>query len=268
MFTDEWGGGTSRTLPRDRPAQLGRECDLRHRRREARVPQLLQDAGGADASQENCVAHLPSHRPGSRSRHLGPGLVPGRRVDRSTSRTRRTRRRSRYFDRGPISATTLVLGGLWSTYYYNGAVYGSEIARGFDVVGLMPTAELSENEIDAAAEVELERLTPQHQPRLINPPSFAIVRSFRRPARPGRCDRRGDARPGRRSSSTGPRASAARQAEGAAQPNAHREPGSARRRAVRRAARGAPRPRGRLGETRGMGRPSGAPSRHPVLPRR
>ena len=25
-----------------------------------------------------------------------------------------------YFDRGPISATSLVFGGFWSTYWYNG----------------------------------------------------------------------------------------------------------------------------------------------------
>ena len=83
-----------------------------------------------------------------------------------------------YYDRGPISGTSLVLGGLWSTYYYNGAIYGSEIAR-FDVWALTPTADLSQNEIDAAAEVRLDRLTPQHQPRLVNPPSFAVVRSYR-----------------------------------------------------------------------------------------
>jgi hypothetical protein len=26
-----------------------------------------------------------------------------------------------------------VLGGFWSSYYYNGFIYGSEIQRGFDV---------------------------------------------------------------------------------------------------------------------------------------
>ena len=35
-------------LPRDRSAQLGRRRDLRHRRQEADVRRLLQDAGGAD----------------------------------------------------------------------------------------------------------------------------------------------------------------------------------------------------------------------------
>jgi len=83
-----------------------------------------------------------------------------------------------YFDRGPVSSSTLVLGGLWSSYYFNGFVYGSEIARGLDVWALTPTEHLSQNEIDAAAEVELERLTPQHQPQFANAPSFAVVRSY------------------------------------------------------------------------------------------
>lgn len=61
---------------------------------------------------------------------------------------------------GPISTgTNLILGGLWSTYF-NGAVCGSEIAHGFDVWRLAPTPELSQNEIDAAAEVHLEPDAP------------------------------------------------------------------------------------------------------------
>ena len=38
-----------------------------------------------------------------------------------------------WFDRGPYNDTRLVLGGFWSSYYYNGFIYGSEIQRGFDV---------------------------------------------------------------------------------------------------------------------------------------
>jgi hypothetical protein len=38
-----------------------------------------------------------------------------------------------WFDRGPYNDSRLVLGGFWSTYYYNGFIYGSEIQRGFDV---------------------------------------------------------------------------------------------------------------------------------------
>ena len=128
-------------------------------------------------NQENCVAHLPSLIP-----------VPGRDIlvqawyqagvsvmDFTDSANPKE---IAYYDRGPISGTSLVLGGLWSTYYYDGAVYGSEIARGFDAWGLTPNTELSQNEIEAAAEVQIDRLTPQHQPQLVNEPSFAVVRSY------------------------------------------------------------------------------------------
>ena len=35
-----------------------------------------------------------------------------------------------YFDRGSIDPNTLLLGGHWSAYWYNGNIYASEIARG------------------------------------------------------------------------------------------------------------------------------------------
>jgi len=38
-----------------------------------------------------------------------------------------------WFDRGPLDAATLVIGGNWSTYWYNGYIYSNEIQRGFDV---------------------------------------------------------------------------------------------------------------------------------------
>ena len=84
-----------------------------------------------------------------------------------------------YFDRGPVSATRLVLGGFWSTYWYNGETYGSELARGFDVTGLTPTAQISANEIAAAREVQWDRLNVQHQQRITWEPSFAVARSDR-----------------------------------------------------------------------------------------
>ena len=55
-----------------------------------------------------------------------------------------------YFDRGPIDAEELVLGGYWSTYWYRGYIYGTEIVRGLDVFALTPSQFLSEAEIAAA----------------------------------------------------------------------------------------------------------------------
>ncbi|MEO1118703.1 MAG: DUF305 domain-containing protein, partial [Pseudomonadota bacterium] len=55
-----------------------------------------------------------------------------------------------YFDRGPIDEDFLVVGGYWSTYWYEGHIYGTEIVRGLDVFALQPSEFLTENEIAAA----------------------------------------------------------------------------------------------------------------------
>ena len=175
VFTDEWGGGTTpRCRVTDQPSWGANAIyDIVDNKLVFRSYYKLPVA---QTNQENCVAHLPSLLP-----------VPGRDImvqawyqggvsvmDFTDSAHPKE---IAYYDRGPISGTALVLGGLWSAYYYNGAVYGSEIARGFDAWRLTPTAELSANELKAASEVEFDRLTPQHQPRLTWDPSFAVVRS-------------------------------------------------------------------------------------------
>ena len=60
-----------------------------------------------------------------------------------------------FFDRGPIDAKQLITGGFWSAYWYNGHIYGSEIARGIDVFKLKPSEYLSQNEIDAATLIRI-----------------------------------------------------------------------------------------------------------------
>jgi hypothetical protein len=177
VFTDEWGGGTAARCRATDPLSWGANAiyDIVDGQIVFRSYYKLPVA---QVNQENCVSHLPSLIP-----------VPGRDImtqawyqgglsviDFTDSANPKE---IAYYDRGPISGTSLVLGGLWSTYYYNGGIYGSEIARGFDSWKLTPNAELSANEIAAAGEVELDRLTPQHQPRLVNEPSFAVVRSYR-----------------------------------------------------------------------------------------
>jgi hypothetical protein len=83
-----------------------------------------------------------------------------------------------YFDRGPSDSTRMGPGGSWSAYWYNGAIYSSEIARGLDVFELAPSEFLSQNEIDAAKTVKLEYLNTQGQPRFVWPASFALARSY------------------------------------------------------------------------------------------
>jgi hypothetical protein len=178
IFTDEWGGGTSaRCRAQDTGPSWGANAiyELVDGQLEFRSYYKMP---AAQTTQENCVSHLPSLVP-----------VPGRDIITQAwyqggvsvmdFTDAANPKEIAFYDRGPISGTALVLGGLWSSYYYNGAIYGSEIARGFDVWGLTPNDELSENEIEAASEVLFDRLTPQHQQQFAHAPSFAVVRSYR-----------------------------------------------------------------------------------------
>ncbi len=83
-----------------------------------------------------------------------------------------------YFDRGPMSDQELMTAGYWSTYWYNGYIYGSEIARGFDVLKLEPSEHLSRNELEAALLVRMDEFNPQHQPRMEWPASFPVARAY------------------------------------------------------------------------------------------
>jgi hypothetical protein len=89
----------------------------------------------AQANTENCVAHNGSLIP-----------VPGKDImvqawyqggltvfDFTDSANPKE---LAWFDRGPYNETALVVGGNWSTYWYNGYIYSNEIQRGLDVFKL------------------------------------------------------------------------------------------------------------------------------------
>jgi hypothetical protein len=84
-----------------------------------------------------------------------------------------------YFDRGPIDAEELVLAGYWSTYWYDGRIYGTEIVRGLDVLALVPSEHLSENEIAAAALADQGGVfNPQQQFRITWPAEPVVARAY------------------------------------------------------------------------------------------
>jgi uncharacterized protein (DUF305 family) len=162
LFTDEWGGGGgARCRARD-PQTWGANAiyDIVNGQLQFRSHQKLPAPQG---EQENCVAHNGSIVP-----------VPGRDVfvqawyqggisviDFTDSANVRE---IAYFDRGPINAENLVLGGFWSAYWYKGRIYGTEIVRGLDVLELQPSEHLTANEIAAAALADQgERFNPQQQ---------------------------------------------------------------------------------------------------------
>jgi hypothetical protein len=83
-----------------------------------------------------------------------------------------------YFERGPIDAKTLVLGGDWSAYWYNGYIYGSEIARGLDVFQLTPTKLLTKNELEAAKTVHVAELNVQDQQKIEWPAKLIVAKAY------------------------------------------------------------------------------------------
>ena len=72
----------------------------------------------------------------------------------------------------------LVLGGDWSAYWYNGDIYGSEIARGLDVFELTPTKLLTKNEIEAAKSVRLTEENVQDQQKIEWPSTLVVAKAY------------------------------------------------------------------------------------------
>jgi len=84
-----------------------------------------------------------------------------------------------YFTRGPIGKDgRRASGGDWSSYFYNGYIYGSEMARGIDVLKLVPSKYLTQNEIDAASQIKLDLLNVQNQPHIDYPKNFVTAKAY------------------------------------------------------------------------------------------
>ena len=176
IFTDEWGGGTRPRCRATDPANWGADAifDIVDRKLQFRGYYKMP---AAQTETENCVAHNGSLVP-----------VPGRDImvqawyQGGLSMFDFTDSAHpieiAYFDRGPVDAKTLITAGFWSTYWYNGAIYGSEIARGIDVFRLKPTEHMSQNEIDAAALVRSDEVNTQLQTKTTWPPSTPVARAY------------------------------------------------------------------------------------------
>ena len=176
IFTDEWGGGSR---PRCRATDLpnwGADAifDIVDRKL---VFKGYYKMPAPQTEMENCVAHNGSLIP-----------IPGRDImvqawyqggvsvfDFTDSATPVE---IAFFDRGPIDAKQLVLGGFWAAYWYNGNIYGSEISRGIDVFTLSPSEYLSQNEIDAALMIHNDELNTQEQQKISWPAATPVARAY------------------------------------------------------------------------------------------
>jgi hypothetical protein len=176
VFTDEWGGGLgARCRPND-PNKWGADAIFRLNNDKLSFANYYK-LPAAQSDTENCVAHNGSLIP-----------IPGRDVEVQAwyqggisvmdFTDPANPFEIAYFDRGPIDAKMLVLGGDWSAYWYNGFIYGSEIARGLDVFQLTPTKFLTQNEIDAAKTVQVETLNVQNQQKIEWPANLVVAKAY------------------------------------------------------------------------------------------
>jgi hypothetical protein len=176
VFTDEWGGGLgARCRPND-PNKWGADAIFNLKDQKLSMASYYK-LPAAQGDTENCVAHNGSLIP-----------VPGRDIEVQAwyqggiSVVDFTDAAHpfeiAYFDRGPIDPKMLVLGGEWSAYWYNGLIYGSEIARGLDIFELAPSKFLTQNEIDAARTVRVAELNVQNQQKIEWPAQLVVAKAY------------------------------------------------------------------------------------------
>jgi hypothetical protein len=176
IFTDEWGGGTQPKCRATDPDHWGADAVFQKDGDQFKMVGYYK-LPAAQTVTENCVAHNGSLVPvPGRDIWVQAWYQGGASVIDFTNPAHP--KEIAYFDRGPIDGKQLVLGGYWSTYYYNGYIYGSEIARGLDVLKLTPTSDLTQNEIDAAALVRFKQFNAQQQPKLVWPAAFPVARAY------------------------------------------------------------------------------------------
>ena len=148
LFTDEWGGGSRPRCRTYDPLTWGADAiyDIVDGKLAFRSHFKMPAPQG---ETENCVAHNGSIIPvPGRDIFVQAWYQGGLSIIDFTDSANPIE--IAYFDRGPIDDTDLVTGGYWSTYWYQGRIYGTEIIRGIDVFALTPSEHLSANEIAAA----------------------------------------------------------------------------------------------------------------------
>jgi hypothetical protein len=176
LFSDEWGGGNAPRCRFSDPMNWG--ADSIFNLSNGKLTQASYYKMPVPESElKNCVAHNGSLIP-----------IPGRDilvqawyqggvsiVDFTDSAHPYE---VGYYDEGPVSDKQYAIGGDWSAYWYNGYIYGSEIARGIDVWKLTPNKYLTQNEINAAAQLHVDEFNPQNQQKIVWPANFITARAY------------------------------------------------------------------------------------------
>ncbi len=176
LFTDEWGGGAQPRCRATDPMNWGADAIFTLKDRKLTLASYYK-MPAPQTDFENCVAHNGSLVPiPGRDILVQSWYQGGVSVVDFTDAAHPVE--IAYFDRGPVDGEKRAMGGQWSTYWYNGYIYGSEIARGVDVFKLVPNKFITQNEIDAANQVHFDELNVQNQPKIAWPSNLVTARAY------------------------------------------------------------------------------------------
>jgi len=131
LFSDEWGGGGQPRCRATDKLEWGSDALFTIENKKLTFHSYYK-LPAAQSSLENCVAHngslipIPGRDIMVQSWYQG-GLSVFDWTDIDHPKE------IAYFDRGPVNAERMQMGGTWSAYWYNGVIVSSEIARGLDV---------------------------------------------------------------------------------------------------------------------------------------
>ncbi len=177
LFSDEWGGGGQPRCRATDPMNWGADAIFTIGADKKMTLKSYYKMPAAQTEKENCVAHNGSEIPvPGRALHVQSWYQGGVSIVDWTDPSHPME--IGYFDRGPISGKKMTLGGQWSTYWYNGYIYGSEITRGLDVMKLVPTEFITQNEIDAANQIHFSELNVQNQPKVMWPATLLTAKAY------------------------------------------------------------------------------------------
>ena len=193
VFTDEWGGGTGPMCQATSMMEMGGNTILTIDSNRKYTQHSYFKIPTAQTAEENCVSHNGGLIPVPGRDIMVQGWYQGG-ISVMEFTDPDHPRELAYFDRGPIDSPPApdapvtqaaagrgargTIGGSWGAYWWNGMIYSSELDRGFDILELQPSDQLSKNEIEAAKLVRFAQYNPQSQPKIEWPAAFPVVRSY------------------------------------------------------------------------------------------
>jgi len=218
VFTDEWGGGTAPNCQVTSMMEMGGNAILTISADKKYTQHAYFKIPTAQSAQENCVSHNgglipvpgrdlmvqgwyqggidvsdftdPDHpfevayfdrgpvdSPADSMTVVAAGNAAGN-VTNASNAANATPAGGTAGRAGGGNRFRNTIGGSWGAYYWNGYIYSSELARGFDILELVPSDKLSANELAAAKLVRFTEYNPQSQPHIVWPAAFPVVRSY------------------------------------------------------------------------------------------